>query len=69
MILFVVAASSLLDSIVVVDVVIEWSTSLDLFECKTGEECEVKDALFPTLPYFSLLSLVLFLLFLMITSK
>ena len=28
MILFVVAASSLLDSIVVVDVVIEWSTSL-----------------------------------------
>ena len=31
MILFVVAASSLLDSIVVVDAVIEWSTSLDLF--------------------------------------
>ena len=61
MILFVVAASSLLDSIVVVDVVIEWSTSLDLFECKTGGEWEVKDALFPTL--------VLFLLFLMITSK
>ena len=41
MILFVVAASSLLDSIVVVDVVIEWSTSLDLFECKTGGEWEV----------------------------
>ena len=69
MILFVVAASGLLDSIVVVDVVIEWSTSLDLFECKTGGEWEVKDALFPTLLYFSLLSLVLFLLFLMITSK
>ena len=69
MILFVVAASSLLDSIVVVDVVIEWSTSLDLFECKTGERWEVKDALFRTVLYFSLLSLVLFLLFLMITSK
>ena len=68
MILFVVAASGILDSIVV-DAVIEWSISLDLFECKTGGEWEVKDALFPTLLYFSLLSLVLFLLFLMITSK
>ena len=45
MILFVVAASGILDSIVVVDVVVEWSTSLDLSGCKTGGEWEVNDTL------------------------
>ena len=45
MILFVVAASGILDSIVVVDVVVEWSTILDLSGCKTGREWAVNDTL------------------------